>query len=92
MPTQRVPRSRTEVGGVVSQAEWTEDGPKYASLGELLADFAERAGFDEDMFDRSWLGQNRTLGHDFLHEDDMLPDPPARLAADLPPDDASSQD
>ena len=67
---QRVTRHGKDSVVIVSEAEWNKRAPKYANLGELLADFATRHGFDEDMFDRSGFQQTRPLGADFLRDDD----------------------
>jgi hypothetical protein len=38
-------------------------------LGELLANFAEKTGFDDDLFrERPWK-EERPLGSDFLEEE-----------------------
>jgi prevent-host-death family protein len=67
---QRVTRHGKEAVVIVSESEWEKRRPKYANLGELLADFAMRHGFDDDMFDRSGFQQTRPLGADFLRDDD----------------------
>ena len=59
---QRVTRHGKEAVVIVAETEWNNRPRKYANLGELLAEFAERVGFDEDMFDRSGLKQTRPLG------------------------------
>lgn len=59
---QRVTRYGKDAVVIVSEEEWDKRKPKFANLGELLADFARREGFGEDMFDRSFLGQERQLG------------------------------
>jgi prevent-host-death family protein len=66
---QRVTRHGKEAVVIVSEAEWEKHRPKYANLGELLVDFADRVGFDEDMFDRSGFKQTRPLGSDFLDDE-----------------------
>jgi prevent-host-death family protein len=66
---QRVTRHGKEAVVVVSETEWNKRRPKYASLGALLADFAHREGFGEDMFDRSGFKQTRPLGAEFARED-----------------------
>ncbi len=65
---QRVTRHGKEAVVIVSESEWEKRRPKYANLGELLADFARRGTFSEDMFDRSLLGSERPLGEDFLRD------------------------
>lgn len=62
---QRVTRYGRDAVVIVSEAEWNGRPKKAASLGELLADFAERVGFDEGDFDRPWK-EDRPLGSDFV--------------------------
>ena len=66
---QRVTRYGKDAVVIVSEAEWEKRKPKYANLGELIADYARRGVFSDDMFDRSLLGQERPLGEDFLKDD-----------------------
>jgi prevent-host-death family protein len=65
---QRVTRHGKDSVVIVSEAEWNKRAPKYANLGELLADIARRGTFSEDMFDRGLLGSERPLGEDFLRD------------------------
>jgi hypothetical protein len=54
---------------IVSEAEWAKR-KGAATLGDLLADFGERVGFDDDLFSEPIAKQDRPLGSDFLAEDD----------------------
>ena len=67
---QRVTRHGKEAVVIVSEAEWTKRPESAATLGDLLADFAERAGFDEDFFSEQIAEQKRPLGADFLGDDE----------------------
>jgi prevent-host-death family protein len=67
---QRVTRYGKEAVVIVSEAEWRK-GPRSATtLGDLLATFAERTGFDEDDFAENPWTEERPLGSDFLTEDE----------------------
>ena len=66
---QRITRYGKDAVVVISEELWNRRKPEFANLGELLADFASRVGFDEDMFDRSFLGSERPLGEDFIRDD-----------------------
>ena len=66
---QRVTRYGKDAVVIVSEEEWNKRKPKYASLGALLADYARRGVFDEDMFDRTGFKQTRPLGEDFLKDE-----------------------
>jgi len=65
---QRVRRYGKDAVVIVSEELWNQRKPRYTNLGELLADYAERGVFSDDMFDRSFLGEDRELGDDFLNE------------------------
>jgi prevent-host-death family protein len=70
---QRVTRYGKEAVVIVSEADWAKAPKRRASaatLGDLLADFGERVGFDEDLFSEPIAKQDRPLGSDFLAEDD----------------------
>lgn len=67
---QRVTRYGREAVVIVAEADWTKDARKTSTLGDLLADFAERTGFDEDLFSEPLATQNRPFGSDFLAPDD----------------------
>ena len=62
---QRVTRYGKEAVIIVSEAEWNKKPKSAASLGDLLARFAETSGFGEDGFDRTGIQQKRPLGQDF---------------------------
>lgn len=68
---QRVTRYGREAVVIVSEADWAR-GPRggAATLGDLLAGFAERVGFDEDVLSGTIAGQDRPLGADLLADDD----------------------
>jgi prevent-host-death family protein len=70
---QRVTRYGKEAVVIVAEADWAR-APKRptsaATLGDLLADFGERVGFDEDLFSEPIAKQDRPLGSDFLADDD----------------------
>ncbi len=65
---QRVTRYGREAVVIVSEAEWAKRPKSAATLGELLANFAERTGFSEDDFNRPWTNPNRPLGADFTDD------------------------
>lgn len=65
---QRVTRYGREAVVIVSEAEWAKRPKSASTLGHLLADFAERVGFDEDLFDEPRVKQERPYGSDFLTE------------------------
>ena len=66
---QRVTRYGKEAVVIVAEAEWLK-GPRSAvTLGDLLAGFAERVGFGEDLSPGQIAGQERPLGSDFLEGD-----------------------
>jgi prevent-host-death family protein len=68
---QRVTRYGKEAVVIVAEAEWSK-GPRRsgaATLGDLLAGFAERVGFDEDLFSEPIAKQERPLGSDLLADD-----------------------
>ena len=67
---QRVTRHGKGAVVIVSEEEWNKRPRRAPTLGHLLADFAERAGFEEGDFDRSWYKQERELGADFLGDGD----------------------
>ena len=54
---------------IVSEAEWSKaSGRSAATLGDLLAGFAERVGFGEDSSPGPIAGQERPLGSDFFDD------------------------
>lgn len=65
---QRVTRYGREAVVIVSEAEWAKRPKSAATLGELLAKFAERTGFNEDDFDRPWTSPAGPLGADFTDD------------------------
>jgi prevent-host-death family protein len=66
---QRVTRYGKEAVVIVSEAEWSKaSGRSAATLGDLLAGFAERVGFGEDLSPGPIAGQERPLGSDFLDD------------------------
>jgi antitoxin Phd len=65
---QRVTRYGKEAVIIVSETDWLRGPRSAATLGDLLADFAERPGTDEALFERPALPQIRPLGSDF-HDD-----------------------
>jgi prevent-host-death family protein len=67
---QRVTRYGKEAVVIVSEADWAARPKSAATLGDLLADFAERVGVDEDLFSDPVAKQDRPLGSDVLAEDD----------------------
>ena len=67
---QRVTRYGKEAVMIVSEADWAKRPQRSAStLGDLLAGFAERVGFDEDLFSEPVARQERPLGSDLLADD-----------------------
>jgi prevent-host-death family protein len=67
---QRVTRHGKEAVVIISEAEWSKiSKASAATLGDLLAGFAERVGFDEDLFSEPIAKQERPLGSDFLADD-----------------------
>jgi prevent-host-death family protein len=67
---QRVTRYGKEAVVIVSEAEWRKGPRSAATLGDLLATFAERTGFDGDIFSEKQWKEERPLGSDFLTEDE----------------------
>src|SRR4051794_34775810 len=66
---QRVTRYGKEAVVIVSEAEWSKaSGRSAATLGDLLAGFAERVGLGEDLSPGPIAGQERPLGSDFLDD------------------------
>lgn len=65
---QRVTRHGEEAVVIVSEAEWRKGPKSAATLGALLADFAERDGFSEEDFQRPWATPARPLGGDFTDD------------------------
>lgn len=67
---QRVTRYGKEAVVIVSEAEWSRQPAPRTTLGDLLADFAERVGFDEEVFaERLWT-EDRPLGSDFIADEE----------------------
>jgi prevent-host-death family protein len=66
---QRVTRYGKGAVVIVSEAQWMERPARAATLGELLASFAERVGFDEELFSEPIAGQERPLGSELQAED-----------------------
>jgi prevent-host-death family protein len=67
---QRVTRHGKEAVVIVSEEQWSRRPRSAPTLGDFLVDFAERVGFDEDLFaDRSWFKEEREPGADFLKDD-----------------------
>ena len=67
---QRVTRHGKEAVVIISEAAWSKGSKRSAAtLGDLLADFAERVGFDEDLFSEPIARQGRPLGADLLADD-----------------------
>ncbi len=62
---QRVMRRGKEAVIIVSETDWSSGRQRAATLGDLLADFAERPGTDEVFFERSTFPRIRALGSDF---------------------------
>jgi prevent-host-death family protein len=62
---QRITRHGREAVMIVSEAEWAKRS-RSANLGDLLATFAERTGFDEDLLTQPLTRQDRPPGSDFL--------------------------
>jgi len=62
---QRVTRYGKEAVIIVSETDWLKGPRSAATLGDLLADFAEVSGTDEALFERPALPQTRPLGSDF---------------------------
>jgi hypothetical protein len=50
---------------IVSETDCLKGATSAATLGDLLADFAERPGTDGAIFECPALPQTRTLGSDF---------------------------
>ena len=67
---QRVTRYGKEAVVIVSEADWAKRPRSAATLGDLLATFAETVGFDEDPFSDPIAKQDRPLGSDFLADDE----------------------
>lgn len=68
---QRVTRYGREAVVIVAEADWARGaGRGTGTLGDLLAGFAERVGFDEDAFSGPIARQDRPLGADLLADDD----------------------
>ena len=67
---QRVTRHGKEAVVIIAEAEWSKGSNRSAgNLGDLLAGFAERVGFDEDLFSEPIAGQERPLGSDLVADD-----------------------
>jgi prevent-host-death family protein len=62
---QRVTRYGKEAVIVVSETDWLSRPWSAPTLGNLLADFAERPDGDDELFESSTLTQSRGLGSDF---------------------------
>ena len=62
---QRVTRYGKEAVIIVSESDWLNRPRSALTLGDLLADFAERPGSEDELFDRPALTQTRPLGADF---------------------------
>jgi len=62
---QRVTRYGKEAVIIVSETDWLMGLRSAATLGDLLADFAELPSANETFFERPALPQVRTLGSDF---------------------------
>ena len=62
---QRVTRYGKEAVIIVAESDWLSRPRSAATLGDLLADFAERPGSEDELFDRPALTQMRPLGSDF---------------------------
>lgn len=73
---QRVTRHGKEAVVIISEAEWSKRSNRRSAgnLGDLLAGFAERVGFDEDLFRQPIAGQERPLGSDLLADDRLAND------------------
>lgn len=67
---QRVTRYGKEAVVIVSEAEWAKGPRSAATLGDLLASFAERIGFDEELFSEPIAKQERALGSDVVANDE----------------------
>jgi prevent-host-death family protein len=67
---QRVTRYGREAVVIVAEADWAGEAPKASTLGDLLANFAEHTGFDEDLFSEPLATLDRPSGSDFLGSDD----------------------
>jgi prevent-host-death family protein len=67
---QRVTRYGKEAVIIVSETDWAKGPRSAATLGDLLATFAERTGFDEDLFSTALAKGDRPLGSDFVVEED----------------------
>lgn len=67
---QRVTRYGREAVVIVAEADWERQAGSTPTLGDLLAGFAERTGFDEDVFSEPFASQNRPLGPGFAIPDD----------------------
>lgn len=67
---QRVTRHGKEAVVIVSEADWAKRPKSAATLGDLLANFAEQGVFDEDFLSDPIAKQDRPLGSDILADDD----------------------
>jgi len=65
---QRVTRYGKEAVVIVAEAAWNKRPKSAASLGDLLADFGETIGFDEDLWREQPWTDERPLGSDFSAE------------------------
>src|ERR1700730_7648735 len=62
---QRVTRYGKEAVIVVSETDWLSRPRSVSTLGNLLADFAERPDGGDELLESSTLTQSRGLGSDF---------------------------
>ena len=66
---QRVTRHGKEAVVIVSEVEWKKQPKGAATLGDLLADFAEKTGFDDELLREPTWSEERLLGSDVLEND-----------------------
>ena len=63
---QRISRYGKEAIVIVAEADYVAAPRKYASLGALLADYAQKGAFADIDFDSGKIKQSRPLGPDFF--------------------------
>src|SRR5215212_348599 len=65
---QRVTRYGKEAVVIVAESEWNKRPKSAATLGDLLANFGQAIGFDDELFSQRPWKEGRPLGADLLDE------------------------
>jgi prevent-host-death family protein len=66
---QRITRYGKEAVIVVAESTWREHQRRAATLGDLLAKFAEAEGGEEELFSERPFVQAKSLGSDFVGDE-----------------------